>query len=146
MEDSWRDLTDLDLSGTAARDAGVQAVARSPALQQLVSLSLAPCRLTQAGLESLLRGLQGNRPESGAVVGGRLVLLDLSANAELGDEAIQLLAESKLRRLRFLFLNGLDITPGGVDSLLHSQLADALVRWNTLGVEPLLKQVSRSAA
>jgi hypothetical protein len=128
MEAHWRDLTDLDLSGTAAGDAGVQAVAHSPALQQLVRLSLARCRLTQAGLESLLRGLQGNRPESGAVVGGRLVLLDLSGNPDLGNEGIQFLAGSKLRRLRFLFRNGLDSTPGGLDSVLHSQLADALVR------------------
>jgi uncharacterized protein (TIGR02996 family) len=137
MEGDWRELTDLQLSGTFAGDLGVQAITRSAVLPRLVTLSLAVGGLTPAGLELLLgvRGPDGRAVRrDGAPL--KLVQLDLSYNPALGDEAVDLLAAAELPALRFLTINHIGLSEAGVDKLLTGPLPKRLVRIESHGNPP----------
>lgn len=146
MEAEWRELSDLRLSGTNAGDAGLQAVARSPALPRLVTLTMARCGLSTAGLESLLAALGGGRASKVEEPGGQLIQLDLSQNLELGDEAVRLLGRAELRALRFVALNYLGLTETGLQQLRDGPLHARLLRLEYFGNTPPLDKRAEEVA
>lgn len=125
-EGAWHELTDLQLAGTNAGDVGAMAIVRSPSLPKLVTLGLAHCGLTPAGLEVLL-GLRGpGVSDEATTLAARLVQLDLSNNTELGDEAARQLSLAKLPALRFLSLRNTGLTEHGLNILRSGPLAERL--------------------
>lgn len=117
MGGEWPELTDLNLSGTSAGDAGARALARSGVLGRLVSLSLARCGLTAEGFAALLV------PK----VERSLVQLSLARNTP-GDEGAGLLLPASLPALRFLSIDGLGLSVESMRRLAGSPLVARLVK------------------